>query len=168
MPELFWPGNKRLRTVRCPCPLDDLSLRPRQDSNLRHPRSKRSNRNLRHRPGWTFSGLRCIHRLKLQAGEPMATEALLSALPTELPGIASQAGVEPATRSIRRLHHRPGGFLSSVKNNSIKLAGEPAKRDGLGVSASRGHSVRDYAPAPRSKYIRQGLLSLRVLLWQKK
>ena len=47
-----WPGNKRLRNVRRPKPLDDLSLRSGQDSNLRHPRDRRSNRDLCHRPRW--------------------------------------------------------------------------------------------------------------------
>src|SRR6476620_11626255 len=48
----LWPGNKRLRNVRCPCPLDDLSSHSRQDSNLRHPRDRRSIRYLHHRPRW--------------------------------------------------------------------------------------------------------------------
>jgi len=42
----------------------------------------------------------CVRKgqpVKVTAGEPMATEALLSALPTELQGIASRAGIEPAT-----------------------------------------------------------------------
>ncbi len=52
--DVFWPGNKRLRNVRRLKPLDDLSLRSRQDSNLRLPLDRRSIRYLHHRPRWVL------------------------------------------------------------------------------------------------------------------
>ena len=62
--------------LRRPGPLDNLSLRTRQDSNLHLRLTKRSIRNLRHRPWWLFwhcRSQRC-HRERLMTGEHAAAE----------------------------------------------------------------------------------------------
>lgn len=46
-------GEQTVADLRRLRPLDDLSSRPRQDSNLRLPLNRRSNRALRHRPNYS-------------------------------------------------------------------------------------------------------------------
>jgi len=104
-----------------------------QDSNLRNPHGKRSTRNLRHRPGWVVAEPLQPSTCKVnRAGESSLTVSLRRST-IELPGLSSWAGLEPATpdsRSIRNLHHRPGGNhrCVCVRQSASGPAGESSPK----------------------------------------
>lgn len=128
-------------------PVQPPGLAPRAGFEPASPRGQRSIRNLHHRPGWLFCGIRDeCRRMKVQPGNKRLRYRRST---TELLGLALRAGLEPATSGLRgevTAAYTTGQGGNRENAPSETAPGNKRRETGYGLSARRGLVIRDCAP----------------------